>query len=146
MAPDELFGGLSLFSDNSKPGDDGSSDLDLGGLDLEEAEIEGGSPFDNLDTLGFADDDSDDFGDLGDLDLGAELLFTESDVSAVSFDYYNSVKSMQDKIQPPSAPTDENFTLSSSDFPYLDARYLSPLRLAILDQAKAQAEIGRAHV
>lgn len=141
MAPDELFGGLSLFSDNSKPGDDGSSDLDLGGLDLEEAELEGGSPFDNLDTLGFADDDSDDFGDLGDLDLGAELLFTESDVSAVSFDYYNSVKSMQDKIQPPSAPTDENFTLSSSDFPYLDARYLSPLRLAILDQAKAQAEL-----
>ena len=128
MANEESIGGLPLLS----PVEEGEGEFDLGGLDLSMEE--------GLDDLGFADTSEEDW--LGDeLDLGAELLFTESDLSAVAFDYYNNVKAVQERIHPPVTSSEDKFKLNSADFPYLDMRFITPLCDAIRDQAKKQAEL-----
>lgn len=139
MVPDERSdqsgGSLDLSSLLlSEPEDSGGLDgLDLGDLGLSD-EDEG------FDGLGFTDGSEDDFIE-DDLELGAELLFTESDISEVAFDYYNNLKAVQEKIQPPAVPAADNFKITTADFPYLDSGQLASLRTAILDQAKKQAAL-----
>lgn len=92
---------------------------------------------DGLDGIAGLEDDG---GDFVDFDLGAELLFAESDISAIAFDYYKNVKAVQERLQPPPNSPENNFTLNSSDFPYLESKYLAPLHLAIKERAEAQLE------
>ena len=99
MGPDDNNPGLSLIA-----GPDDDDSLDLGDMDLSvEGEAEDlefdGDDF-SLEGLSFVDDMEED-ALIDDLDLGAELLFTESDLSSVAYDYYKNLREVQEKIQPP---------------------------------------------
>lgn len=141
MGTNDLFGGLPLLGEPSA--EEATPDLDsldLGG-DMSDGEglgLDGLDFADDIASMGFKDDEED---ELDGLTLGADLLFSEDDISTLAFDYYNSVKNVLDKIQPPTNTDADNFKLSSSDFPYLESKYLSAVQLAILDQAKAQSEL-----
>lgn len=141
MGNNELFGGLSLFEEPGASDDTPNLDgLELGGegSDSESVDLSALAFVDDIASMGFGDDDEDEFDALT---LGADLLFSEADISALAFDYYNSVKTVLDKIKPPTNANTDDFKLSSSDFPYLDSKYLSAVKMAILDQAKAQSEL-----
>lgn len=137
MGPDDNNPGLSLIA-----GPDDDDSLDLGDMDLSvEGEAEDlefdGDDF-SLEGLSFVDDMEED-ALIDDLDLGAELLFTESDLSSVAYDYYKNLREVQEKIQPPAVAPMENFKINTADFPYLDPRFIEPLRDAIYNQAQSQA-------
>ena len=124
-----------------------SEGLDIGELGLS-LDGEGTDSEEGLDigALGFADEDGvlinwdDDEGDfeLEGFEIGAELLQEETDISEVSFSYFNDVRDVLEKIQPPTETTGDSFKLSSSDFPYIESRYINPLRIAIMNQAQRE--------
>ena len=90
MGTNDLFGGLPLLGEPSVEEVTPDLDsLDLSGdmSDGEGLSLDGLDFADDIASMGFKDDEED---ELDGLALGADLLFSEDDISALAFDYYNS--------------------------------------------------------
>lgn len=135
MPRDELLGGISLFD---------ASDIELGGDELELGE--GLDLGDSLE-LGPESQLSSLDGELDlDLEFGGEdgiaaedgVVLEVGDIADICNDYYQNIREILERMAPPKIQTDDDFTLSPSDFKYLNQQEISTISKAMLEKAREQ--------